>query len=144
MYIDLNKKVGFSQEIQEHVVQESVSNQKKMVSKKKEEAVVEESSGTLRRWRCLTPAFFKANTLHKTASPSKQPSISIEMKRNLASLQLFHKRGPFTPTIATCERILYSQAEASVNRLVLRKDGLKKKQSIFPPPTPVPLEVHKL
>ena len=46
MYIDLNKKVGFSQEIQEYVIKESFSKQKKMVQKKKEEAVVEEGSGT--------------------------------------------------------------------------------------------------
>jgi hypothetical protein len=111
---DLNRKAGFSQVICEPIVKEAESN----------------GLGELRGdwsvrgfWAPQRVAVFDTRIFNANAPSYK--SLSLEeifdvhrnQKKQLYASEVEHRRGSFTPVLATCEGILDREAEAYAKRL---------------------------
>jgi hypothetical protein len=111
---DLNKKAGFSQVVSEPIIREAEAN----------------GFGELRgdwsvrgfwvpqRVAVFDTRIFNANApSYKSLSLESAFNIHRNQKKALYSSHVEHRRGSFTPIIATCEGILDREAEAYVRRL---------------------------
>ena len=128
---DLNRKAGFSQVTKEPVIKEAGAN----------------GEGSLRGDWCVRgfwvpqrvavfdTRIFNANApSYKALSLEAAFNIHRNEKKNKYSEEVAHRRGSFTPIIATCEGILDREAEAYVKRLahhLSKKWGKSSSKTIF-------------
>ena len=114
---DLNRKAGFSQVISEPIVKEAEGN----------------GLGELRgdwsvrgfwvpqRVAVFDTRIFNANApSYKTLSLDEIFDIHRNQKKQIYASEVEHRRGSFTPVLATCEGILDREAEAYAKKLAQR------------------------
>ena len=122
---DLNRKAGFSQVICEPIVKEAE----------------EDGFGELRGdwsvrgfWVPQRVAVFDTRIFNANAPSYKTLSLETifdnhrNQKKQLYAAEVEHRRGSFTPILATCEGILDREAEAYIKRLALHLSKRWEKQ----------------
>ena len=114
--IDLNRKAGFSQVISEPIIEYADENG---FGEKRGDWSVR-GFWVSQRVAVFDTRIFNAHApSYKTLSLETAFNVHRQEKKSKYSHAVEHRRGSFTPVIATCEGILDRDAEAYVKRLAL-------------------------